>query len=114
MSEHEIKRKHHLRPKSAKKLHSTDLNNAFEETVHDKNSSVVIDNNILTMKTSQSLDDLLEVDDNNNENDEDKEENENDNNNDDVDNDSTRLSTDDPTTAQQTRQKKSIKKNGKI
>ena len=74
----------------------------------------MIDNHILITKTPQSLDDLLDVDDNNNENDEDKEENENDNNNDDVDNDSTRLSIDDPTTTEQTRQKKSIEKNGKI
>ncbi|CAF0879451.1 unnamed protein product [Rotaria sp. Silwood1] len=114
MSEFEIKRKNYLRSKPKRKIDSPDSNNEFEETIDDKNSPMTIDNNILIMKTPQSLDDLLDVDDNNNENDEDKEENENDNNNDDVDNDSTHLSIDDPTTTEQTRQKKSIEKNGKI
>ncbi|CAF0856294.1 unnamed protein product [Rotaria sordida] len=118
MSKFEIKRKNYFRSKSTRKIDSPDSNNdELEETIDDKNSSMMIDNNILIMKTPQSLDDLLDVDDNNNENDEDKEENENDNNNnnnDDVDNDSTHLSIDDPTTTEQTRQKKSIEKNGKI
>ncbi|CAF4452258.1 unnamed protein product [Rotaria socialis] len=114
MSEYERKRKNCIRSKSTQKIDSPQSNDELEETIDDKNPSMLIDNNILMTKTPQSLDDLLDVDDNNNENDEDKEENENDNNDDDVDNDSTHLSIDDPTTTEQTRQKKSIEKNGKI
>ncbi|CAF1622990.1 unnamed protein product [Rotaria magnacalcarata] len=115
MSEYERKRKNYIRSKSTQKIDSPQSNDELEETIDDKNPSMMIDNNILMTKTPQSLDDLLDVDDNNNENDEDKEENENHNNtNDDVDNDSTHLSIDDPTTTEQTRQKKSIEKNGKI
>ncbi|CAF1620734.1 unnamed protein product [Rotaria magnacalcarata] len=113
MSEYERKRKNYIRSKSTQKIDSPQSNDELEETIDDKNPSMMIDNNILMTKTPQSLDDLLDVDDNNNENDEDKEENENHNNtNDDVDNDSTHLSIDDPTTTEQTRQKKSIEKNG--
>jgi hypothetical protein len=116
MSEYEILRKNYLQINSTSKTYSPDSNNEFEETIDDRDSSIMIDNNNIIMKTPQSLDDLLDVDDNNNQNEEDKEENENNNNNndDDDDNDSTHLSVDDPNITEQTRQKKSIEKNGKI
>jgi hypothetical protein len=92
----------------SQKTYSPDSTNEFDETINEKNSSRIID-----MKTPQSLDDLLDVDDNNNQNEEDKEENEN-NNDDNDDNNSMHLTIDDPTTTEQTKQKKSIEKNGKI
>jgi hypothetical protein len=82
----------------SQKTYSPDSTNEFDETINEKNSSRIID-----MKTPQSLDDLLDVDDNNNQNEEDKEENET---------DSMDSSIDHPNNT--TKQKKSIKKNGKI
>jgi hypothetical protein len=116
MSEYEISRRN-----STKKTYSPDSNNDFEELIDDKNCSMIIDNNNIIMKTPQSLDDLLDVDDNHIENEdgddeeeeEDKEENENVNDND--DNDSTHSTIDHSKTTEQTKQKKkSNEKNGKI
>jgi len=104
MNEYEISEKN-----STKKTYSPDSNNDFEELIDDRNSSIMIDNNNIIMKTPQSLDDLLDIDDNNIQNEEDKEQNENSNDKD--DNDSTHLTIDDPNT---TEQKKSNEKNGKI
>jgi hypothetical protein len=87
----------------SQKTYSPDSTNEFDETINEKNSSRIIDNNNIIMKTPQSLDDLLDVDDNNNQNEEDKEENET---------DSMDSSIDHPNNT--TKQKKSIKKNGKI
>jgi hypothetical protein len=107
MSEYEISEKN-----STRKTYSPDSNNDFEELIDDRNSSIMIDNNNIIMKTPQSLDDLLDIDDNNIQNEEDKEENENSNDKD--DNDSMHLTIDDPNTTEQTKQKKSNEKNGKI
>jgi hypothetical protein len=101
MSEYEI-----LRRNSTKKTYSPDSNNDLEELIDDRNCSMMIDNNNIIMKTPQSLDDLLDVDDNNTSNEE-----ENDNLNDNDDNDSTHLDIDHSKT---TEQKKSNEKNGKI
>jgi hypothetical protein len=106
MSKCEFQRTNYLRSNSTKKSYSPESNNEFEESIDDRNTPTIIDDNNIIMKTPQSLDDLLDVDDNNNENEEDKEENENDN-----DDDSTHLSIDDSNT---TRQKKSIEENGKL
>ena len=101
----------YLRTKSTRIIHSSISNNETDEAIVDKNPIAVMDSNIYTIQTSRSLDDLLDVDDSNNENDDN-----------DGDDDSTHLSIDDltaattktTTTIQQTRQKKSIKRNGKI
>jgi hypothetical protein len=109
MSEYELSRTN-----SKKKTYSPDSNNDLEELIDDKNCSMIIDNNNIIMKTPQSLDDLLDIDDNHieNEEEEDKEENENVNDND--DNDSTHSTIDHSKTREQTKQKKSNEKNGKI
>jgi hypothetical protein len=109
MSEYELSRTN-----STKKTYSPDSNNDLEELIDDKNCSMIIDNNNIIMKTPQSLDDLLDIDDNHieNEEEEDKEENENVNDND--DNDSTHSTIDHSKTREQTKQKKSNEKNGKI
>jgi hypothetical protein len=112
MSEYELSRTN-----STKKTYSPDSNNDLEELIDDKNCSMIIDNNNIIMKTPQSLDDLLDIDDNHIENEEeeeeeDKEENENVNDND--DNDSTHSTIDHSKTREQTKQKKSNEKNGKI
>jgi hypothetical protein len=108
MSDYELARKSSLRSNATRKSYSPESNNDFDELIDDRNASLTIDNSNVIMKTPQSLDDLLDVDDNNNQNDEDKDENEVDERDDD---DSTRLSVDD---TNPTEQKKSVEKNGKI
>ena len=98
---------------ASRKTYSPDSANEFDDLLDGRNSSMMIDNNNIIMKTPQSLDDLLDVDDNNNENSEDNDENES-NHNDDVDNDSAHLSNDNLHTTETSTQKKSIKKTGKI
>ena len=109
MSEYEL-----LRKSSTQQTYSPDSNNEFDETLDDRNGSIMLDDNNIIMKTPQSLDDLLDIDDNNNENDEETEENDNLDQNNDNDDDSTHLIVDHPNPAEQPKQKKSIEKNGKI
>ena len=112
MSKYETPEKTSLGTKSSRKSYSPDSTNDLEELMDDRDSSMLIDNNNIIMKTPQSLDDLLDVDANNNNDHEDDDENES---NDDVEEDSTHLNMDQPkTTTDKARQKKSIEKTGKI
>jgi hypothetical protein len=114
MSEYETPETRSLRTKSSRKSYSPDSTNDLEELMDDRDSSMVIDNNNIIMKTPQSLDDLLDVDANNNNEHDDDDDDENESN-DDVEEDSTHLNMDQPkTTTDKARQKKSIEKNGKI
>lgn len=108
MSEYETPEKTSLRTKSSRKSYSPDSADDLEELMDDRDSSMLIDNNNIIMKTPQSLDDLLDVDANNNNEHEDEDENE-------TEEDSTHLNMDQPkTTTDKARQKKFIEKNGKI
>ena len=110
VEQHETLEQNSLRTKSSRKSYSPDSTNDFDEMMDDRDSSMLIDNNNIILKTPQSLDDLLDVDANNNK----EHEEENESNNDD-DEDSRHLNMDQPkTTADKARQKKSIEKNGKI
>lgn len=95
MSEEALSRRH-----STKKTYSPDSNNDLEEYMDDRTCSMTIDNNNIIMKTPQSLDDLLDVDEHHistDDEDEDQDENETiDENND------------------HSKQKKSKQKHGKI
>ena len=107
MSKCEIQQTNYLRTNSTRRNYISESNNDIDET----NIPTIIDNDNSMIKTSQSLDDLFDIDDNENQNEEDTDETEND------DDDSTQLSIDDPnniTTTTTTRQKKSKKKKGKL
>jgi hypothetical protein len=110
-------------------IHRTDYspesNNDFDEPIENRSTSPLVDENNIIMKTPQSLDDLLDIDDRDNQNEDEQLDNENDNVDDDDDNDddddddndddddSTHLSIDDAKTTNKARQKKSIAKHGK-
>jgi hypothetical protein len=108
MSQCEIQQTNYLRTNSAKNNYVLESNKNFNET----KTPIITDNddddddNNASMKTSQSLDDLLDIDNNENQNEEDTDETEND------DNDSTQLSIDDANTTTTVRQKKLNKKKG--
>lgn len=88
MSEEDLSRRH-----STKKTYSPDSNNDFD----DRTCSMPIDDNNIIMKTPQSLDDLIDMDEHQLSSEEDQDENETmDDNND------------------HSKQKKSKKKHGKI
>ena len=94
--------------------YSPESNNEFDDstptTNEHRNPSPNVDEKNIIMKTPQSLDDLLDVDE---ENRDDQHDNENDDDDDPNDDDSTHLSLDDANLPDATRQKKSRKKNGK-
>ncbi|CAF0935342.1 unnamed protein product [Rotaria sordida] len=119
MSKYESHQTNNLRSNSTKSYSPESNDDEFEEHIDDRNTPTTNDNSI-SMKTPQSIDDLLDVDDNDNQNEENKEEIENDNDDDgdadddDDDDDSTRLSIDDQNTSETTRHKKSNEKNGKL
>ena len=70
---------------STTKSYSSESNNEFEESIDDRNTPSIIEDNNIIMKTPQSLDDLLDVDDNDHSNEESKEETENEDDDDDDD-----------------------------
>ena len=73
----------------SRKNYSPESNDEFDPTSEKRPASSIVDEQNITMKTPQSLDDLLDIDDNNNRNEDDQpEEHEN-------DDDSTHLSMDD-------------------
>jgi hypothetical protein len=109
MSQCEIQQTNYLRTNSAKNNYVLESNKNFNET----KTPIITDNdddddNNASMKTSPSLDDLLDIDNNENQNEEDTDETEND------DNDSTQLSIDDANTTTTVRQKTLNKKKGKL
>jgi hypothetical protein len=74
----------------SQKNYSPESTDDFDPTLEKPHVSTLVDEQNITMKTPQSLDDLLDIDDNNNRNEDERpEEHEND------DDDSTRLSMDD-------------------
>ncbi|UJR28756.1 hypothetical protein I4U23_009982 [Adineta vaga] len=105
MNKCKLQQTNYLRSNSNKKLHTLESNNESDKSIDDTN---------VMMKTPQSLDDLLDVDDNNYQNEDEREETENDDDEDDDEDDSIQYSIDDTNRTDTTRQKKSIKKNGKL
>ncbi len=99
MSKCQIQQTNHLRTNSTRKSYISESSDDFDE----KKTPTTMDNDNSIMKTSQSLDDLLDID---KQNAEDTDETEND--------DSTQLSMDEPNTTVTKRQKKSNKKKGKL
>lgn len=115
MSLYERHSKAFKQSKIAKKNYSPESTTELDDMVMDaRNPSMIIDNNNVIMKTPQSLDDLLDVDDVSNENPQDNDDNQSDHNDPDDDNDSTHLSIDNLNATESMKQRKSIKKNGKI
>ncbi len=102
MSKCQIQQTKHLRTNSTRKSYISESSDDFDET----KTPTTMDNDNSIMKKSQSLDDLLDIDDNDKQNAEDTDETEND--------DSTQLSMDEPNTTVTKRQKKSNKKKGKL
>lgn len=105
-----MKQTNHLRTNSTRKNYLSESSDDFDETFEDtKTSTMIDDDNNSIIKPSHSLDDLLDIDDNQNEENIDDTEND-----DDDDNDSIQLNTDQPNTTKTKRQKKSNKKKGKL
>lgn len=104
--------------KLTRKTYSPDSPTDLDDLINERDHSNLIDQSNVILKTPQSLDDLLDVDDHNNDNEEDPDENDNeDNDDDDVDNDdddSTDLTSTNPKTRGTSRQKRSNDKKGKI
>jgi len=109
MNKCKIQQPNHLRTNSTKKNYLSESSDDFDETLEDKKMPTITDDDNSIMKASHSLDDLLDVDENDNQNEENIDENENDD-----DDDSTQLSIDDQNTTKTTRQKKSNGKKGKL
>lgn len=111
MSDFVIHPIHYSQSNSMRRNYSPESDNEFDESTQSnehRNSSPNVDEKNIIMKTPQSLDDLLDIDEQNGE---DQHDNENDD--DPNDDDSTHLSLDDANLPDATRQKKSRKKNGK-
>lgn len=90
MSDYDIHPTNYSLTNCTQKNYSPESNDDFDPTLEKRQMSSVVDEQNITMKTPQSLDDLLDIDDNNNRNEDERpEEHEND------DDDSTRLSMDD-------------------
>jgi hypothetical protein len=109
MSKCKIEQPNHLRTNSTRKNYVSESSDDFEENFDDTKPATMIDDDNPNTKISHSLDDLLDIDNNDNQNEENVDETENDD-----DDNSTQLSTDDPNTTKTTRQKKSNKKKGKL
>ncbi len=112
MSKCKIQQPNHLRTNSTRKTYLSESSDDFDETFEDTKAPTIIDDDNSIIKTSHSLDDLLDVDNNDNQNEENIDETENDD--DDDDDDDSKLSIDDPNTTKTTEQKTSNKKRGKI
>jgi len=109
MNKCKIQQPNHLRTNSTKKNYLSESSDDFDETLEDTKMATITDDDNSIIKVSHSLDDLLDVDENDNQNEENIDENENDD-----DDDSTQLSIDDQNTTKTTRQKKSNGKKGKL
>ena len=103
-----------LRVKATRPTYSSESNDDFDKPMDDRSPLTAVDSSNTIMKTPQSLDDLLDVDDNNNKNEDERSENAANTDGDDDDDNSTHLSIDNPNAIETARQKKSIEKNGKI
>ena len=116
MSQCKIQQTTYLRTNSTIKDYISESSNDFDDNFDDVKTPTTIDNeNNAYLKTTQTLDDLLDIDKNEKQTIEDTDETENDD--DDDGEDSTRLSIDDPseiTMSTRKRQKKSNKKKGKL
>lgn len=117
MSQCKIQQTTYLRTNSTSKDYISESSNDFDDNFDDVKTPTTIDNeNNAYLKTTQTLDDLLDIDKNEKQTIEDTDETENDDD-DDEEEDSTRLSIDDPseiTMSTRKRQKKSNKKKGKL